>query len=218
LGGLVMSASNVLNVECRDEAAKTVITREGQRIHRYAARMNRLVGDLLDVVSIEAGRLAVVPQHEDATELLRETVDAFQSAAAAKKISLRTEVKAGTLLARYDHERILQVLANLVGNAIKFTPEGGRLDLFAESTGDEIRFGVRDTGPGIPSDRLLVVFDRYWQRTQGLHGGLGLGLYIARCIVEAHRGRIWAESAPGDGSTFYFTLPAASSRAVPATE
>ncbi|MDB4943288.1 MAG: hypothetical protein JWP97_2822 [Labilithrix sp.] len=208
LGGLVMSASSVMNVPCED-AAKEAIAREGHRIQRYAARMNRLVADLLDVVSIEAGRLAVVPEREDAKELLRETVDAFEALIASRKISMRTEVKAGTLLARYDHERVLQVLANLVGNAIKFTPDGGRIDLVVEALDGEIRFGVVDTGAGIPEDRLTVVFDRYWQRAKHQHGGLGLGLYIARSIVEAHGGRIWAESRLGEGSTFYFTLPAA---------
>jgi signal transduction histidine kinase len=217
LSGLVMSASSLMQVPCDDVTVKAAIRREGQRIHRHAAGMNRLVGDLLDVVSIEAGRLAVIPETEDARELLREIVDAFQTNASAKKISLRTEVKSGTLLARYDRERILQVLANLVGNAVKFTPEGGRIDLFAEADADQIRFGVRDTGPGIPSDRLLTVFDRYWQHAKDRHGGLGLGLYIARCIVDAHGGKIWAESLPGEGSTFYFTLPAASSPAAPAT-
>lgn len=206
LGGLALSASSVMNVPCDDPAAKDTIAREGQRIQRYTARMNRLVGDLLDVVSIEAGRLAVVPQRENATDLVRETVDAFQALAAAKKISLRTEVKAGTLLAQYDHARILQVLANLVGNAIKFTPEGGRIDLLVEAVDEGIRFAVRDTGAGIPSDRLLLVFDRFWQSAKNQQPGLGLGLYIARCIVEAHHGKIWAESSLGQGSTFYFTL------------
>jgi len=215
LGGLVMSASSVMKIPCADAAAKAVLTREGQRIHRYAARMNRLVGDLLDVVSIEAGRLAIVPHREDAAELLRETVDAFQAIASAKKIALTTEMKSGALAARCDHERILQVLANLVGNAVKFTPDGGRIDLLVDAVDDQVRFGVHDTGPGIPADQLSVVFDRYW-RAKESHGGLGLGLYIARCIVEAHAGKIWAESLPGEGSTFYFSLPAAAPRAAPA--
>jgi signal transduction histidine kinase len=208
LGGLVMSASAVMRIPSDDVAAKAAMTREGQRIYRYAARMNRLVGDLLDIVSIEAGRLSIVPRREDATELLSETVDAFQAVASAKKISLTTEARSGNLIALYDHERVLQVLANLVGNAVKFTPGGGRIDVFVESIDDQVRFGVRDTGPGIPSDQLLVVFDRYWQRAKAPHGSLGLGLYIARCIVEAHGGKIWGESLPGQGSTFFFTLPA----------
>lgn len=206
LGGLAMSAASLLSN--KEEGAPS-ITREAERIQRYTARMNRLVGDLLDLASIEAGRLAVVPSRNDATELLRETQDVFDPIAGTKGISIRTEVKAGTLLARYDHERILQVLANLVGNAIKFTPRGGRVDLLVEPVATEIRFAVSDTGCGIAADQLGVIFERFWQTTrQG--SGLGLGLYISRCIVEAHGGRIWAESQPGKGSTFSFTLPAAS--------
>jgi signal transduction histidine kinase len=218
LGGLVMSASSLMKVACDDVAVKAAIMREGNRIHRHAARMNRLVGDLLDVVSIEAGRLAIIPQSEDAMALLREIVDAFHPNASAKKIALRTEVESNILFGWYDRERILQVLANLVGNAVKFTPEGGQIDLFVEAHHDQIRFGVRDTGPGIASDRLLTVFDRYWQHAKDLHGGLGLGLYIARCIVDAHGGKIWVESLPGQGSTFYFTLPAAASPVGAATD
>ena len=215
LGGIAMSAASLRSVRC-DPASSAVVTREAQRIQRYTARMNRLVGDLLDLASIEAGRLAVMPKQEDAIELIRETVDAFQPIATVKHLSLRTEVKAGALLAQYDHERILQVLANLVGNAVKFGSPGGRIDIVVEAIAGEIRFAVSDTGPGIPSDKLEVVFDRFWQNSADKRtssgGGLGLGLYIARCIVEAHGGRIWAQSSAGAGSTFYFTLPAAETR------
>lgn len=209
LGALAMSAASLLNIQVPGETGAS-IARDAERIQRYTARMTRLVGDLLDLTSIEAGRLAVVPKRHEATGLLRETQDVFAPIASAKDISIRTEVKAGTLLARYDDERILQVLANLVGNAIKFTPPGGRVDMLVEPFGTEIRFAVSDSGCGIASEQLGVIFDRFWQtRREG--AGLGLGLYISRCIVEAHGGRIWAESQVGEGSTFYFTLPAASS-------
>lgn len=206
LGGLAMSAASLLSIKGE---AGPVVRREAERIQRYTARMNRLVGDLLDLASIEAGRLAVVPSRHDAIELLRETQDVFQPIATTKGISIRTEVKAGTLLARYDHERILQVLANLVGNAIKFTPPGGRVDLAVEPIASEIRFMVSDTGCGIASDERGAIFEKFWQTTRE-RSSLGIGLYISRCIVEAHGGRIWAESQLGKGSTFYFTLPPAS--------
>jgi len=207
LGGIALSAAALMNTP-GDEAMRTSIARDAQRIQRFTARMNRLVSDLLDVVSIEAGRLAVAPQRHDATELLRETVDAFQALAATRKLSIMTEVRADTLLARYDHERVLQVLANLVGNAMKFTPPNGRIGIVVENVDDQVRFAVSDTGPGIPAERLSVVFDRFWQLSSTTREGLGLGLYISRCIVEAHGGRLWAESRVGEGSTFYFTLPA----------
>ena len=185
------------------------VEREARRIQRYTARMTRLVGDLLDVISIEHGRLAVLPERHDAKELLRETLDAFQPIAAAKQIDITTDVRAGSLLARYDHDRILQVLANLVGNAIKFTGEGGQVALFVEPSHDEVRFSVKDNGVGIASEKLDVIFERFWQVAEKERSGLGLGLYISKCIVEAHGGRIWAESQPAAGSTFHFTLPAA---------
>lgn len=209
LGGIVMSSNELLEVEV-PEGARPKIDKEAERIQRFTARMSRLLGDLLDVVSIEAGRLAVAPRRHDAVELLRETQDVFQSLAMAKGISIRTEVRAHSLLARYDHERVLQVLANLVGNALKFTPRDGRVDLLVERIGDDIRFCVADTGRGVSKEQVHAIFDKFWQRRAATNG-FGLGLYISKCIVEAHGGKIWAESTPGAGSTFYFTLPAAAS-------
>jgi signal transduction histidine kinase len=208
IGGVSMSAAALLRLQCEDDRARGTIVREAERIQRHTARMTRLVGDLLDLVSIQAGRLAVLPQSREATELLRETQDVFEPIAAAKGISVRTEVRAVSLPARYDHERILQVLANLVGNALKFTPRGGRIDVVAEPVANEIRFAIADSGRGMAAAQLENIFDRFWQHSKNGSDGLGLGLYISRCIVEAHGGRIWAESRMGEGSTFYFTLPA----------
>jgi len=148
-----------------------------------------------------------VPQHQNATELVRETLAAFDGLAVTRNILIRTEVRAGSLLAQYDEERILQVLANLVGNALKFTPSGGRIDIIVEPMGNDVRFGVIDTGPGIPKQDAEAVFDRFWRAATREHSGTGLGLYISRCIVEAHGGKIWVESTPPRGSSFYFTLP-----------
>jgi signal transduction histidine kinase len=206
LGAMALSAVSLLNIPS-EGAAKAAITTNAQRIQRYTARMSRLVSDLLDVVSIEAGRLALVPQQQDATELLRDTLDAFNALAAAKGLSIRTEVRAGSLLAQYDQERILQVLANLVGNAIKFTPKGGRIDILVEPIEHDVRFGVIDTGPGIPEEHSSAIFERFWRAAKRERSGLGLGLYISKCIVEAHGGKIWVDSPPNQGSSFYFTLP-----------
>jgi signal transduction histidine kinase len=171
--------------------------------------MNRLIGDLLDVTSIEAGRLTVVPEVHDAKALVRESLEAFQPAASAKGLSLHSTSPDSSLPATFDHDRILQVLANLVSNAIKFTGDGGSISIGLEPDGDEVRFSVSDTGTGIASDHLRVIFERFWQVTQGDRRGLGLGLFISKCLVEAHGGRIWAESEIGKGSTFRFTLPGA---------
>jgi signal transduction histidine kinase len=108
-----------------------------------------------------------------------------------------------------DTERILQVLWNLTGNAIKFTPKGGRVFVRAEEAGDEVLFSITDTGPGIAPEHIDRLFDPFWQDKRTARLGTGLGLPISRAIVEAHGGRIWAESTVGEGATFAFTLPRA---------
>jgi signal transduction histidine kinase len=179
-----------------------------QRIQRSGARMNRLIGDLVDVASIEAGALAVTLQLGDPRQVVTEAVDTFQAQASASGVSLVAEMApAPTTIAELDHARILQVLANLVGNAIKFTPAGGRVVVHFEHNPQELRFTVRDTGQGISARDLESVFERFRQLEKRDGRGVGLGLYISKCIVQGHGGHIWAESRPGEGSTFCFTLP-----------
>jgi signal transduction histidine kinase len=113
-----------------------------------------------------------------------------------------------------DAARVQQVLSNIVGNAVKFTPRDGRITVCAESIGGEVRFAVIDTGPGIPAEQLPHIFGRFWQAKTSDRRGIGLGLAIAKGIVEAHNGRIWVESHVGLGSTFYFTLPAVTEKTV----
>lgn len=193
-----------------DEGRRTVAGMK--RIQRYVARMNGLIGDLVDVASIDAGKLAIRPLPADTAPLLTEAVDAFAHSASEKGISLEVEAAERILMAELDHERVLQVLANLITNAIKFTPRGGRIVVRGERAGDALRLSVSDTGTGIPEDMLEAVFERFWQVGKNDRRGLGLGLYISRCIVDAHGGRIWAESKPGEGTTFYFTMPGAAPR------
>jgi signal transduction histidine kinase len=178
-----------------------------RRIQRSGARMNRLIGDLVDVASIEAGALAVTPQLGDPGQIVTEAVETFQAQASASGVSLVAESATAPAVAELDHARILQVLANLVGNAIKFTPSGGRVVVHFEQNQQELRFAVRDTGRGIPADQLESVFERFRQLDKRDGRGVGLGLYISKCIVQGHGGHIWAESRPGEGSTFWFTLP-----------
>ncbi|EPX57420.1 GAF sensor signal transduction histidine kinase [Cystobacter fuscus DSM 2262] len=208
LGGIAMRAAMLVKNASADEAGQRT-RRDAESIQHFTARMNRLIGDLLDVASIEAGRLSVEPRPEDAIRLVRETVEVFQPSASARGISLDSEVARDSLLARFDHERILQVLANLLSNAIKFTPEGGRISIRVEPSEAEVRFSVMNTGPGIAEENLGRIFERFWQVLASDRRGMGLGLYISKCIVEAHGGRIWAESKPDAGSTFFFTLPGA---------
>jgi len=176
------------------------------RVQRYVARMNRLIGDLVDVASIDAGKLAIEPQAFDAAELISEAIDAFAHAAREKAISLEYDSSERSVPATFDYERMLQVLANLITNAIKFTDRGGVVTVRAKLAADELHVSVADTGTGIPEEMLDAIFERFWQAGKNDQRGLGLGLYISRCIVEAHGGRIWAESRLGAGSTFHFTV------------
>jgi signal transduction histidine kinase len=178
-----------------------------QRIQRSGGRMNRLIGDLVDLASIEAGVLAVTREEADPSHLVAEAVETFQSQAASSGISLEAEFVPPLSLVSFDAARILQVLVNLLSNAIKFTPRGGTVSVRVECIGPELRFSVRDTGVGIPPDKLEAVFERFVQVAKNDRRGVGLGLYISKCIVQGHEGRIWAESTPGKGSTFYLSLP-----------
>lgn len=178
-----------------------------ESIQRSGARMNRLIGDLVDVASIDAGVLSVVREAGDLTPLVVEAVDGFRSLAAARGVSLDAEIGPGSVLLAFDPARILQLLANLLSNAVKFTPKGGRIVVSLRRADDEVVISVSDTGPGIPSDQLEAVFGRFVQVTKNDSRGVGLGLYISRSIVQGHGGRIWAENRPAGGATFSFTLP-----------
>jgi len=179
------------------------------RLKTYLARMNRLIGDLVDVVSIDAGKLAVRLERGDVAALLAEAVEVFAPAAAECGISLEFQTGPDALAAAFDRDRLLQVLANLITNALKFTARGGAIMIRGERTGDELHLCVSDTGAGIPVGMLETVFQRFCQVGKNDQRGLGLGLHISRSIVDAHGGRIWAESKLGEGSRFHLTIPGA---------
>jgi signal transduction histidine kinase len=185
------------------------ILKYAQRIQRSSARMSRLVGDLVDVASIDAGRLAVTREVGDPTPVVAEAVDTFQAQALASGVSVTAEYAPSLPPAPFDAARILQVLTNLLSNAIKFTHTGGQVVVRVNRVADDIQIAVSDTGIGIPADKLEAVFVRYHQVASNDRRGVGLGLYISKSIVLGHGGRIWAESEEGQGSTFRFTLPIA---------
>jgi signal transduction histidine kinase len=178
-------------------------------MQRATQRMNRLIEDLLEVVRQESGQLKLDFEDVPVASLEAQTMEMFQNSAAENGISLRFEETAPGLAVRGDSERILQILSNLIGNSLKFVPRGGSVVVKCERKGTEVVFAVTDSGPGIAGEDLERLFEKFWQRRRSDRRGVGLGLSIARGIVEAHGGRIWAESRVGDGSTFYFTLPAA---------
>lgn len=176
-------------------------------IVRIAMRMEDIVKSLLDAASIESGKFSVSPAPCDVEEMLREAATTFEGLATPKSIRVEARAAQAGLAVMADRVRVGQVLTNLVGNAIKFTFEGGKITVAAERTGGEVRFSVADTGPGIALAHLPHVFDRFWKADAGGLKGTGLGLFIAKGIVEAHGGSIWAESQLGSGATFHFTLP-----------
>jgi signal transduction histidine kinase len=179
--------------------------RQVEAIQRAGNRMNRLIRDLLDFASIQAGRLSVSKHPQDVAAMVNEVLEVTEPLAAAKSHRLVADV-APELAIKCDHDRVIQLFSNLVGNAVKFTPDGGTITVRAAPDSGIVRFSVTDTGPGISADELPYVFDRYYQAQRRNRDGIGLGLSIARGIVEAHGGRIWAESEEGKGSTFSFTL------------
>jgi len=171
-------------------------------VQRSAESMKRLVDDLLDAARIESGRFRLEPALQGLVPILEDAVESARLAAQARRIRIGLEASAGEHLVRCDRQRLTQVLANLIGNAVKFSPEGARVELRLREEGEWLRIDVRDWGPGIAEADLPQVFTRYWQAADTAHLGTGLGLFIARTIVESHGGRIEVESRLGEGSTF----------------
>jgi PAS domain S-box-containing protein len=180
-----------------------------EAIQRAVARMARLIDDLLDVSSMEAGRLSVEQKPLDARTFLFDCVESQRKLADAASIELRLQAPGLMPPVRADRDRLLQVFENLVGNALKFTPSGGQVTVAADVLNDEVLFSVRDNGAGIATEHLAHLFDRFWQARRAERQGAGLGLPIAKGVVEAHGGRIWVNSTPGKGSCFFFTIPRA---------
>jgi signal transduction histidine kinase len=180
-----------------------------EAIRNLTQQMDRLRQDLLDVAAIEAGRLSFEPGETALAEVVDDVLGTVAGMAAEKSLAVESRVSAELPAVWADRERLHQVLSNLVGNAVKFTPARGRIRVSAERDGDDVRVAVEDTGPGIPAEHLENVFDRFWQARSTRRAGAGLGLAIARGVVEAHGGRIEARSEVGRGTTFEFTLPVA---------
>jgi signal transduction histidine kinase len=165
---------------------------------------------------MESGRFTVDAQPGPAAAAVKEAARDLMPSAKARDITLAVHAPAGECWACIDVKRIQQVLGNLIGNALKFTPAGGRVDLMVSERAGEVVFEVSDTGPGIPAGKQRDIFERYTQLDPGQHVGLGLGLFICRNIVEAHRGKIWVQSRAGGGSRFQFAIPATDPTPTPA--
>ena len=207
--GVIAAAGELLTSLASGNAQGERLRTVAGRIQRAAQRMDDLITNVLDATRIESGRIQVKPAPVDAKSLLDQAIEAMTPAAQEKGVDLRHAEPPQGLECRGDEGRILQVFSNLIGNAIRFTPKGGKVELRVATDGAMVRFVVTDTGSGIAEETLPRIFDRYFKGTDAPRAGTGLGLYIARGIVEAHGGRIWVESAAERGSTFAFTLPRA---------
>jgi signal transduction histidine kinase/CheY-like chemotaxis protein len=200
---VIAAASSSLHQRLPDLLSRRPI----ERIMRAAQRAEHLIRDLLDISAIESGQFSIDKRQLDTTSIILAAIDSQQGLAASSSVILASDLSPGLPWIEADEERILEVLENLVGNAIKFTMAGGTTTVGASARGAELLIWVKDTGPGVPEAQLPHLFDRFWQGAKGDRRGAGLGLTICRAIVEAHGGRIWAESQLGEGTTVYFTLP-----------
>lgn len=185
-----------------------------QQIHAEADRLNRLVDDLQELSRVESRAYRLDPHPVGVPSLVETVIKRLAPQADSKRISLNLELPPDLPRVLADEDRAVQVLTNLTGNALQYTPENGRVTVSAKRVQHEIQISVRDTGAGISPEHLPFVFDRFYRvdksRSRRAGGGSGIGLTIARALVEAHGGRIWAESpGEGQGSTFAFTLPIA---------
>ena len=200
LGASLLKMSDTLSPDDREQV---------ETIEVSGRRMARLIEDLLDVTRLEGGkRLPIEPASVEPAELVREAEEIFRAQASVGSVTLDYDIDETLPTVFADRHRVMQVMTNLIGNSMKFTPPGGRIDVRAKLAGqDEVLFAISDTGPGIPRENLGDIFSPYWQAKRAERLGAGLGLPIAKGIVEAHGGRIWVESEPGRGTDFYFTLP-----------
>lgn len=206
----IMLGAERLRMSATDNPALGSSLRIVDIIARSAQRMERLVGDLVDYEQIKLKRLRIEPSPQEASSLVSAVVDLLEPSASEKHVRIEADVDAiEGIEVLCDRGRIAQVLSNIAGNAVKFSPPGSTVRIVARPRGDQVEIAITDFGPGIPREQLAQIFVRNWQAKSSDRRGLGLGLTIAKGIVDAHGGRIWAESDVGRGSTFVFTLPIA---------
>jgi len=203
LNHILMAVQNLLE-EPKD------IKELASSINRSGGEMLRLIEDLLDVERIAVGKLTLHYEQHDVSEIIKQAVEELQETAASKGITLEAKPQDVCGYVVCDRSRVMQVLSNLIENAIKFTPAKGQICVSCQRTGPEgkeVQVSVSDTGEGIAPEKIKTIFERFSQIHNQDRRGIGLGLYIAKMMVEEHPGRIWVESKLGEGSTFHFTLP-----------
>ena len=201
---VISAAANSLHHRMSDSVSRRPL----ERIMRAAQRAEHLIRDLLDLSAIESGQFSIEKRPVDTASLVLTALDSQQGLAAASCVILASDLSPALPWVHADEERVLEVLENLIGNAVKFTMAGGTVTVGASVESSRLLLWVKDNGHGIATDQLTHLFDRFWQASKADRRGTGLGLTICKAIVEAHGGRIWAESEPGAGTTVFFTLPA----------
>ena len=200
----ISSAATLLELEAQDGSSD-----KGLAVIKLAtSQMDRLLQDLLDLSLIDAGQLTVTRELTDTATVIDDARTMFEPLAREKSVRLECNIEDRLPQIRIDRNRMQQALANLLGNALKFVPAGGKIVMGAERRGDSVRIAVSDTGPGIAEDDLPKVFDRFWRADRRKERGIGLGLTVAQGIVQAHGGQIGVESRKGEGSTFHILLDA----------
>jgi chemotaxis family two-component system sensor kinase Cph1 len=205
--GSILLSTKMIERSFKGDQSATSLTNL-QRIERSAQNMNNLINDILHVTKLESGNLSMEKNPVDLTQLIEEVVDMLSPLARENQQKLFINPKSLHCAVRCDKERVIQVLSNLIGNAIKFTPPGGAIEVHITECGPEYsKIAVKDQGPGIPAENRKNVFDRFWQAKETNRLGTGLGLAISKGIVESHGGSIWVEENPPVGSIFYFTIP-----------
>ena len=208
---IIITSTDLLLEENLDRARRTEMLKVALRAGRH---MNRLIGDLLDTVRMHAGKFTLDLEDVPVVAIFRQTIETFRPIAEKSGVYLEAVPPDDGVVVRADPFRVSQIVGNIVGNALKFTPEDGKVTIRADASANHVAIHVSDTGPGIAPADIDHLFDDFWQARRNDHRGVGLGLAIAKGLVEAQGGRIWCESAPGRGSTFSFTLP----RALAATQ
>jgi signal transduction histidine kinase len=206
----IITSTDLLLQEKLDPARRTELLEIALRTGR---QMNRLIGDLLDTVRMHAGKFTLDIEDVTVASIFDQAQETFKPIAEKRGICLQAIPPEKDVVVRADPFRVSQIVGNIVGNALKFTPRNGKVTMRADASDNHVAIHISDTGPGIAADDISHLFDDFWQARRNDHRGVGLGLAIAKGVVEAHGGRIWAESTPGSGSTFSFTLPRATNPA-----
>ncbi|MGK3982217.1 ATP-binding protein [Sorangium sp. So ce136] len=205
LSVIVVSARMLMRSIPREGSGR----RQLEAITRASDEINQLAQDLVDAMSIESGSLKIGKGAHEVEPILDKAIELVGPTVALKPLEIAKELPHDVPPIACDRDRIVQVLATLLGNAMRFTPKGGRITVRAEVSGTDARFSISDTGPGIASEMQPLLFARHAPARRPLGQGMGLAAFVTKGIVEAHGGTIWVESSPGQGSTFFFTIPAA---------